>query len=615
VVAHLLEQAWIIPLLPLAAFVLHVAVGARLRERSAYFGIVALGLASALAVAVLAQAAGGGQVHVSVPWVRVGSLDIRMGFTVDPLAAVMLAMVAVVSWLIEIYSLGYMHGDARFNRFYTNVNLFVAAMLTAVIADNFLLFFMAWEIMGLCSYLLIGHWYEDADNARAATKAFLVTRIGDVGLMAGIWWVFSIAHTFDFASLAPALQAAHLAPAALTAIALLIFLGPVGKSAQLPLHTWLPDAMAGPTPVSALIHAATMVAVGVFLVARTYAIFALAPAALVTVAYVGALTAFMAATIACVQSDIKRVLAYSTVSQLGYMMLAMGVAGTMATGMVHLLTHAFFKALLFLAAGSVIHAVETQDMHRMGGLFRKLRATAITFVVGALALAGIPPFSGYFSKDAILAAAYASPYPLLFGLALAGAFLTAFYMTRAVLLTFAGMPRDPDRHAHAHEAPAVMTGPQWVLAVPAALLGLVAAPWLGDLLVPGYRVTEAPGLGPWTIVVPLLGVAAGLALYLGRPAARVALVRALRPVYVFLRQKWYWDHLALGVMYLALGVAWIAAAVDRYLVDGLVNGLAWFAAQLGRVGRRLAAGSVQAYMITLLLAVAVGVIALQLIGG
>jgi NADH-quinone oxidoreductase subunit L len=617
VVSRVVGNAWIVPALPFAAYILIVFVGPRMRERSAYFGVVAMGLASVLGVAILFQAIGGARAHVSVPWLQIGPYNVPMGFTVDPLSAVMLAMVTVVSWMIEIYSMGYMHGDPEFNRFYANVNLFVTGMLTAVIADNFLLFLMAWEIMGLCSYLLIGHWYKDPNNARAATKAFLVTRIGDVGLMAGIWWIFSITHTFQFDKLAPALHAAALAPAVLTAIVLLVFMGPLGKSAQIPLHIWLPDAMAGPTPVSALIHAATMVAVGVYLVARTYPIFQLSPTALVWVGYIGAITAFMAATIACVQTDIKKVLAYSTVSQLGYMMLGMGVAGAMAAGMFHLITHAFFKGLLFLGAGSIIHAVETQEMHKMGGLFRKMKATSITFLIASLALAGIPPFSGYFSKDPILAAAYSSPYPIMFWLGLLGAFLTAYYMTRACLLTFFGKPRDPHIYDHAHESPAVMTVPLWVMAVPAALLGLVVAGGFGGFLSPGYHTADGgAGATVLTLSFPLLGVLVGALIYgSGRTEFRAAAIRALKPLYVFLKQKWYFDQLGLALMYIVLAIAWIAAAVDRYIVDGIVNGLGYLAGLFGRAGRVLADGSAQAYMLTLLLAVAVGLIALQLIGG
>jgi len=617
VVSRVVGYAWIVPALPLAAYILTVFAGRRLGERAAYFGVVALGIATVLGVTILIQAAGGARAHVSVPWLQIGPYSVPMGFTIDPLSAVMLGMVPLVAWMIEIYSMGYMHKDPEFNRFYCNVNLFVTAMLVAVIADNFLLFLMAWEIMGLCSYLLIGHWYKDPGNARAATKAFLVTRIGDVGLMAGIWWIFSVTHTFQFDQLAPALHAAALAPAVLTAIVLLVFMGPLGKSAQLPLHIWLPDAMAGPTPVSALIHAATMVAVGVYLVARTYPIFQLAPSALVWVGYIGAITAFMAATIACVQTDIKKVLAYSTVSQLGYMMLGMGVAGSMAAGMFHLITHAFFKGLLFLGAGSIIHAVETQEMHKMGGLFRKLKATSITFLIASLALAGIPPFSGYFSKDPILAAAYNSPYPIMFWLGLLGAFLTAYYMTRACLLTFFGKPRDQHTYDHAHESPAVMTVPLWVMAVPAALLGLFVSGGFGGFLSPGYTPADGgAGATVLTLSFPLLGVLVGALIYgSGRTEFRVAAIRALKPLYVFLKQKWYFDQLGLALMYIVLGVAWIAAAFDRYVVDGIVNGLGALAGLLGRAGRVLADGSAQAYMLTLLLAVAVGLIALQLIGG
>ncbi|MBX6378790.1 MAG: NADH-quinone oxidoreductase subunit L, partial [Clostridia bacterium] len=356
-------NAWLIPLLPFLAFVAHVCVGRRLREGAAAFGIVALGVAFALSVWNLVAVLGGATAALSVPWLRIGAVEIPMGFRVGPLEAVMLFMVTLVSWMVEVFSVGYMHGDRRYNRFFAIVNLFVFGMLTLVVADNFLLFLFAWEVMGLCSYLLIGHWFEDLENAKAALKAFLTTRLGDVGMMVGIWLLFAQVGTLNFAAIDE--KAAGIPQATLTAIALLLFLGAVGKSAQVPLHIWLPDAMAGPTPVSALIHAATMVAAGVFLVARSFPLFAHAPAAAYTVAVVGAVTSLVAALVATVQVDIKKTLAYSTISQLGYMMLGLGVGGY-AAGLFHLNTHAFFKALLFLGSGSVIHAVETQDMHRMG---------------------------------------------------------------------------------------------------------------------------------------------------------------------------------------------------------------------------------------------------------
>ncbi len=614
----MLAWAPLVPALPLAAYVLHLIFGRRAGERTALFGIVALALSTLLSLAILVQVAHGAAIDRSVPWLRIGGLQVRMGFAVGPLEAVMLAMVSFISCFIEVYSMGYMHGDRRYNRFFSNVTLFVAAMLTAVIANNLLLFFAAWEVMGLCSYLLIGHWFEDPANCRAATKAFMVTRIGDVGLLLGIWWAFSLTHTFSFAALPGALGAMHLPAATLDAIALLIFLGAVGKSAQVPLQIWLPDAMAGPTPISALIHAATMVAAGVFLVARTYGIFLLAPAALHWVGIVGGISAFIPATIACVQTDIKKVLAYSTISQLGYMMLAMGV-GAFEAGIFHLLTHAFFKALLFLAAGSVIHAAGTQNMHEMGGLWRKLRTTGATFVVGTLALAAIPPFSGFWSKDAILRAAWASPDRALYWLGTIAAGLTAYYMTRAVVLTFFGRPRDAHVQEHAHESPAVMLVPLVVLSVPAALLGWVVDRPLRQLLTPHAPAAAAAGVyGFLPLLLSLAGVAVGLALYLGPLARREALLRSplVRPVYGLCKRLWFFDDLGAVVMYaVGLGPSYVIGAFDRYVVDGVVNGIGWLAMAFGRLWRKLSTGNVQAYMLTMVVALAIGLVALQAMGG
>ncbi len=611
----MLAFAPLIPALTLVAYLCHVAFGRKVGERTALFGIVAMGIGAIMAVSLLVQTIHGVTFHGSIPWLTIGTFQVRMGVQVGPLEAVMLTMVTIVSCLIEIYSIGYMHGDSRYNRFFANVTLFVTGMLTALVADNFILFFAAWEVMGLCSYLLIGHWFEDRANCRAATKAFLVTRIGDVGLLLGIWWAFSLTHTFSFTALPAALHG--MSGPVLDGIALLIFLGAVGKSAQIPLQIWLPDAMAGPTPISALIHAATMVAAGVFLVARTYGIFLEAPHALFVVALVGALSAFIPATIACVQTDIKKVLAYSTISQLGYMMMALGI-GDMAGGIFHLLTHACFKALLFLAAGSVIHATDTQNMHEMGGLYRKLPYTTATFAVGALALAAIWPFSGYFSKDAILAAAYTYPVSIIWWLGTLGAALTAYYMGRAVLMTFFGAPRSEKHFGHAHESRAVMVVPLILLAIPAAGLGVIATP-LRHLL--GGPAPVHIGLVEHVpLLLALVGVAVAYVLY-GTPNALALRQRLLRnPVvrapYVLFQQLWYFDHIGMAVMYaVGVGPSFLIAAFDRYVVDGLVNGVASLCRWFGRQWRTLSTGNAQTYMLTIVVALVVGLVALQAMGG
>jgi NADH-quinone oxidoreductase subunit L len=619
-----LALAPLVPALTLAAYLCHVFLGRRVGERTAWFGILALAAGAVLSAGMLLEAARGATYHAAIPWLQAGGVRVAMGITVGPLEAAMLFMVTAISCLIELYSVGYMHGDARFNRFFANVTLFVTGMLTAVLADNFILFFAAWEVMGLCSYLLIGHWYEDPDNCRAANKAFLVTRVGDVGLLLGIWWAFTLTGTFSFHDLPGALRAAGAGPGTLTAIALLIFLGAVGKSAQIPLQIWLPDAMAGPTPISALIHAATMVAAGVFLVARTYPIFQLSGPPLFWVGLVGALSAFVPATIACVQTDIKKVLAYSTISQLGYMMLGMGVFAP-AAAVFHLLTHASFKALLFLAAGSVIHATGTQNLHEMGGLAKRLPVTTATFLVGALALAAIFPFSGFYSKDAILAAAYAGPIRAFWVLGVLAAGLTAYYMTRCVWLCFFAAPGRARAAEHAHESPPVMTVPLVLLALPATFLGLLwpgvrtflaGSPFCGGAACAAPSDIGAAEYVP--LALALAGVLVGYLVYRLPAERRAAALRSpvVRAPYVLCKQLWYFDHLGRAAAWLGGQLpGLLVASFDRYVVDGLVNGAAALCLWLGRLARSLATGNAQAYMLTIAVAAALGLVALQWMGG
>lgn len=613
------DHAWIIPALPLASYVLTVFFGRRFGEGAAYFGITALGVATLLAAVNLANVINGATAAASVPWIRLGDWEITMGFRVGPLESAVLMMVTLVAWMIFVFSKGYMHGDERFNRFFANVSLFVFGMLTLVIADNFILFFMAWEIMGLCSYLLIGHWFEDLDNARSAFKAFIVTRLGDVGLMMGIWLLAAAAGSFRFDDILGQVSAGKMDVGLLTVIALLLFAGAVGKSAQVPLHIWLPDAMAGPTPVSALIHAATMVAAGVFLVARAFPIFEAAPAAMTIVGFIGGITALLAALIATVQTDIKKTLAYSTISQLGYMMLALGVGG-FAAGIFHLESHAFFKALLFLAAGSVIHAAHTQEMHKMGGLIGPLRITGITFIIGTLALAGIPPFAGFFSKDEILLEAYHSPYPVLFWLGVITAFLTAYYMTRTVILTFFGRPRDHHVLEHAHESPPIMTVPLMVLAVPAVLFGLLGAPQFGhafqSFIMGGHGEMPEPSgfVQSMAIGVAVAGIAVAWLVYSAGAVNRQAAIRWLKPFYILLKEKFYFDHLGLGIARLSNGFSLVVGIFDRYVVDGAVNGVAWLVLLFGRGARTLAVGSAQAYAMIMFAGVVIGILLYQVLG-
>ncbi|HEY6103579.1 MAG TPA: NADH-quinone oxidoreductase subunit L, partial [bacterium] len=407
------EAAWLIPVLPFLAFWLIIFFGRRLPGEGAYVAIGAMLVDAVWSLALLVQSLLGRTYEANLVWAVMGGRTIEIGYQIDPLTAVMLNVVTVVGSLIFIYSIGYMHGDPRYPRFFAYMSLFAASMLTLVLANNLLLLYIGWEGVGLCSYLLIGFWFERPSAARASMKAFITTRVGDLFMFIGILLIFFTVGSLGFRAVFAAVEGGTLAGGTLTLAALLLFGGAVGKSAQIPLHVWLPDAMEGPTPVSALIHAATMVAAGVYLVARSYLLFFASPdhTALTVVAYVGGLTALMAATIGVVQTDIKRVMAYSTISQLGYMMMGLGVLGYTA-GVFHLMTHAFFKALLFLAAGSVIHAMHTNEMPEMGGLSRVMPRTYWTMLIGSLALAGVPPFAGFWSKDEILLEAFHTSPPL-----------------------------------------------------------------------------------------------------------------------------------------------------------------------------------------------------------
>lgn len=615
---------WVIPLLPLAAFVLVIFWGERLPGRGASVSIAGISLAALGGLGLLADTVRGARADVTYTWATLGGRPLTVGFVVDPLSAVMVAMVGVVAALITIYSVGYMKGDPRYSRFFAYFSLFQFAMLFLVLADNFLFIYVGWELVGLCSYLLIGFWFERPAAARAALKAFITTRVGDFAMMIGILLLFLRVGSLRFDDVFRAVGAGALAGPALTAAALLVFGGAVGKSAQVPLHVWLPDAMEGPTPVSALIHAATMVAAGVYLVARVYPLFYLTSGhqALTVVAYVGAITALAAATMGVVEDDIKRVLAYSTMSQLGYMMLGLGTLGYSA-GMFHLITHAFFKALLFLGAGSVIHVVATNDLKRMGGLARAMPVTFWTFLAATLALTGIPPFAGFFSKGAILQAAYARD-PVLWLLGLAGAFVTSFYMGRLCWYAFAGPFRGGEPSAggghgagpHLHESPPVMTVPLVILAVFAVFLGWVGTEATGNPFERFVHVegVASPPLVPWvealTTAVAVAGWVAAGCVYLWRLVPSDVLRRQFSAVYALLVRRYYVDDLY-GWVFLRGGGAlvWIAGAFDRYVVDGLVNLVGWVARQLGWGLRYVQTGRAETY----LLLVALGVVVIVLV--
>jgi NADH-quinone oxidoreductase subunit L len=547
-------------------------------------------------------------------WINVAGLRVPFALLLDPLSAVMLLVVTGIGSLIHIYSLGYMEHDEERVRYFSYLNLFTFFMLVLVMGASLPLMFVGWEGVGLCSYLLIGFWFKKQSASDAGKKAFIVNRIGDAGLLLGMILAFQAFGTLDFIGLteeAAARPAEAAGAGVLTAIALLLFVGACGKSAQIPLHVWLPDAMEGPTPVSALIHAATMVTAGVYMVARLGPLYLKAPLALAVVAGIGAATALMAASVALVQTDIKKVLAYSTVSQLGYMFLACGV-GAFGVGVFHLFTHAFFKALLFLGSGSVIHAMSgEQDMRRMGGLWRKLPWTFATFAVGTLAIAGIGVdhvgLAGYFSKEEILLSVWNAHHPALFWIAVATAGLTAFYMTRLVLLTFFGAFRGGhEAEHHLHESPWVMLAPLVLLAIGSLAAGYVHVPaWVR----PSLRLDEIPheahqGWLPWlALAVVVTGMLAAYYLYVMFPERPARIRQRLAPVQRVLEAKWGFDDAfnwvaRRVVVDASSAVLW--QRVDAGIIDGLVNGAGRAVAVLAQVWRPVQTGLVRGYVLLIL---------------
>jgi NADH-quinone oxidoreductase subunit L len=552
---------------------------------------------------------------VPINWMEAGGFAIPFNLLVDPLSCVMLLVVTGVGSLIHIYSLGYMAHDEEKVRYFSYLNLFTFFMLLLVLGGSLPLMFVGWEGVGLCSYLLIGFWFKKDSASAAGLKAFVVNRIGDVGLILGMVFMFHALGTLDLVDLAD--NAGALAPEALwefgpaTIACLLLFVGATGKSAQIPLHVWLPDAMEGPTPVSALIHAATMVTAGVYMVARLGPLFAVSATAMMTVAVIGAATALMAATIALVQTDIKRVLAYSTVSQLGYMFLACGV-GAFGVGVFHLYTHAFFKALLFLGSGSVIHAMSgEQDMQKMGGLWKKIPWTFGTMLVGVLAIAGIPFFAGFFSKDEILLAALG--HPALFGVGLFTALLTSFYMARLLFLTFFGTFRGGhEAEHHVHESPPSMVVPLVLLAIGSAVAGFVKIPHIVEPVLRG--AVSHPHHENWLPVVATLSAVAGILLawylYLAMPGLRAGIASSLRPALGVFRAKYYWDEVYNGFVRRVVidgSRAFLWERVDAAIIDGAVNRAGTVTGALAEMLRPLQSGLVRHYAL-LILAGAVGLL-------
>ncbi|HAF11739.1 MAG TPA: NADH-quinone oxidoreductase subunit L [Candidatus Limnocylindria bacterium] len=614
----MISLVWLIPAFPLAAFLINGLFGRRfLGHLTGLIATVAVGLSALLSIGVFVEVLGGKtQTVVALyKWIAVGDFSINVSALIDPLSSVMLLVVTVVSFLIFVYSNGYMEHDAGFYRFFTWLSLFVFAMLILVMADNYLLMFVGWEGVGLCSYLLIGFWFERPEPYYAAKKAFVMNRIGDWGYTIGIITIFLVFGSMNFLDVFKRLEESAPAQATLTLICIALFFGATGKSAQLPLYSWLPDAMEGPTPVSALIHAATMVTSGVYLVARSMPLFEVAGPSLQVVGVVGAITAIFAATIALVQFDIKRVMAYSTVSQLGYMFLALGVGAPVAA-IFHLATHAFFKALLFLGSGSVIHGLGgEQDMRKMGGLRRKMPVTFWTMLIAGGALAALPPLAGFWSKDEILGAAFANGHLVLYAVGIVTAILTAFYVTRALWMTFYGEPRDHHIYDHAHESPRVMTLPLIALAAGSAVLGIVIGfpPEQGFIHRYLAPVVEAAGVAEHapelaTIVVlavvsvlaGVIGIAIGVSMYLRHRPDPAALTRAAGPVYRVLVNKYYidelYDHRFVEAARAFAGASW---AFDIHIIDGLANRLGWAFAMGGQGLRRVQTGIVGNYALTI----------------
>jgi NADH-quinone oxidoreductase subunit L len=597
--ATVTEQAWLIPVIPLVSFFLIIFIGKRTPLRGAAIGILAVGISFVLSLLVFFDFVGGAEpIERSVTWFSLGAFELELGMSVDGLTAMMFVVVTIVSLLVHVYSVSYMDHEPRFTWYFAALSLFTGSMLTLVIANNLFQLLVGWELVGVCSYLLIGHFWEEKENSDAAIKAFITTRIGDVPFVFGIFVMAVAAGTANIGAVTEAVEAGEISGTLLTVGALLLFGGAIGKSAQFPLHVWLPDAMAGPTPVSALIHAATMVVAGVYMIGRLFTIFEGSEQALLVVAIIGSITMLIAALLAMVQDDIKRVLAYSTVSQLGYMVAALGI-GAFTAAFFHLFTHAFFKALLFLGAGSIIHAAHSNNMSEMGGLRRAMPTTFWTFLIGSLALAGIPPLAGFWSKDEIIAHAFVESHEVIWVVAIVTAMVTAFYMTRALWLTFAGAYRG---QGHPHESGRVMTVPLVILAGLAIVAGFYGAPFLdegfGALVFFGEpeHAEFSLGLAAVSVGLALAGVALGTLLY-RHYRERDPLTR-LGPVYTLLVRKYYLDDIYLRgiVRPVQYPVARFVNWTDRNVLDGIVNGVAWLTRKFGRatdaVDRELVDGAV-----------------------
>ncbi len=626
----MLDYVGLIPLFPAIGFAVNLFFGRRMAKGVVGFiACAAIGLSFLVSLLIfndllqlpLAQRS---VEKVLYTWILSGEFQANVAFLVDPLSLVMMMVVSGVSFIIHIYSYGYMHDDRDFPRYFTYLNLFVFFMLILVSANNFLLMFVGWEGVGLCSYFLIGFWYEKKSASDAGKKAFIVNRIGDYGFLLAIFLIFVTFGTIDFTKVFAAAPGKFaVGNGMVTLITLLLFMGATGKSAQLPLYTWLPDAMEGPTPVSALIHAATMVTAGVYMVARCNVLFLLAPTSLLVVAIIGAATAIFAASIGLAQNDIKRVLAYSTISQLGYMFLACGV-GAFTAGIFHLMTHAFFKALLFLGAGSVMHALAGElDMRKMGALKPHMPRTYWTFLIATLAISGIFPFAGFFSKDEILWKALTQGGFGFWLIGAIGAFMTATYMLRAVYMTFHGNSRvDPHVAQHLHESPGMMTVPLIILAVLSTIGGFIGFPivegWnkFDEFLAPVFSKGAVAEAGHHavgfevtmmivSIVIAVLGITLAYKMYIKNPQLPDRVAERYKPLYSMVANK-YWvdeiyDWVFVGPLIRFSVFLW--RIIDNILVDGTVNGVGALVRGGSEIFKRLQTGNIQSYALSILVGI------------
>lgn len=631
-------------ILPLAGFLINGLFGSKIKNEKVIGLIGSSTVGAAFVIALLSlfeliALPAEDRTHVVelFTWLSVGGIEVSFAYLVDQLSIVMALIVTGVGFLIHIYSIGYMHGDPGFWKFFAYLNLFIFAMMNLILGDNFLVLFLGWEGVGLCSYLLIGFWYdkkfEKGTVSQAAKKAFVVNRIGDFGFLLGMFLIFSTFGSLNFLEVFPQVGGEGIDQSVYMFIALFMFIGATGKSAQIPLYVWLPDAMAGPTPVSALIHAATMVTAGVYMVARASVIFAAAPDIMMVVAVIGALTAFFAATIGLVQNDIKKVLAYSTVSQLGYMFLACGV-GAFGAGIFHVMTHAFFKALLFLGAGSVIHAMhENQNIQDYGGLKKYMPVTYITFLFAALAIAGFPGLSGFFSKDEILWYSYANGNIIFWVIGAVTAVMTAFYMFRLVSLTFFGKERFSHDKYHPHESPSTMTIPLIILGILSVVVGFIGVPeifsgehgnifhnWLHPVFEPAEKLMAAHAhhshseellLMGISVFFAVAGIIAAIIIFTKRREIAEKVSASLSGVYNTLMNKYYVDEFYFAAVVNPIknvSEKFLSAVVDIKLIDGIINGSANLVDRISTGIRKLQTGVAQFYAIIMMTGIALALL-------